>query len=95
MSVTHSNLKTHSPPFALPSGIHQVFFSGTVADGVDQPSLQLLVNGGFRDLDPPVKFSQADAGGVKQAKIPAGAQQVRWTVPNGKHLISTSITQVA
>jgi hypothetical protein len=92
--VTHTSLTTHSPPFALGGGIYQVWFSGTVADGSDLPSLQQLVAGGYRDLDPPIRFSQHDAGGVKQSKVAPGAQ-VRWTVPGSKHLISTNITKVA
>jgi hypothetical protein len=92
--IQHSNLATNSPPFALTGGLYQVWFSGTVADGSDLPALHQLVAGGYRDLDPPIRFSQHDAGGVKQAKVAPGAQ-VRWTIPGSRHLISTNITRIA
>jgi hypothetical protein len=97
MAVTHSNLTTHSAPFALPSGIHQVFVTGTVADGADQPSLQVQANGAYVNLDPPIKWAAHDIGGTKTTKMISGGQY-RWTIPPAgpsPHNISTSITKVA
>jgi hypothetical protein len=95
-AVLHSNLTTHSAPFALPSGSHQVFVTGFVADGADLPSLQKLVGGAWLNLDPPVKFNRLEiGGGVKMAKVASG--QHRWSVPTAgpaQHNINTNITQI-
>jgi hypothetical protein len=94
MAVIHSNLSTHSAPFALPSGYHQVFITGTVADGSDMPRLQQQVGGGYRDLDPAMTFNKLEVGGgCKLTKmLPAGLY--RWSVPGSFHNISTNVTKV-
>lgn len=90
-TVTHSNLTTHSGTFALTGAVVTAAILGNVADGKDQPELQQMVGGNWMQLDPPIRFSKLEIGGVKASKLRSDATNYRWYVPTG-HAISTSVT---
>ncbi|GGI23791.1 hypothetical protein [Bradyrhizobium guangdongense] len=95
-NVTHTSLSSHSAVFQLAGSTVSAFVTGTIADLIDQPELLQLVGGQWRSLDPPMKFSAADRGGVKQAKFNSAATGFRWNIPQagaaGAHVVSTSVT---
>jgi len=64
--------------------------TGTIADGIDPPELQQLV-GGWRSLDPPLRWLSTERGGTKQAKFLSTATAFRWTVAVGGHSITTNV----
>lgn len=90
--VSHTSLTTHSTPFSLNGATtYQILLTGTIADGSDSPELQRLVNGSFVSLDPPVRYKNGEAGGMRQTKVLPAGQQFRWTIPGSKHSVNTRI----
>ncbi|WGR91856.1 hypothetical protein MTX26_15960 [Bradyrhizobium sp. ISRA443] len=91
-TTSHTNLKTHSPPFApaMASTLVSANVSGALADSVDAPELQYLVNGQWLSFDPPLRFNAFEKGGQKSARAPSTGLTMRWTVPLG-HAINTNV----
>ena len=91
-TVSHSSLATHSAPFSLSGATIATSLSGTIADGIDPPELQQLVNGNWRSCDPPLRFLHGEAGGTKRATLSSAATAFRWSVPFSGHSVTTTVT---
>jgi hypothetical protein len=80
--VSHTSLSQHTQPFAVAGATaYSVDVSGVLPNGGIE--LQMLSNGAYVSLNPPMRWQQADAGGTKlTGLIPANAK-FRWTVPLG------------
>lgn len=88
---SHASLTTHSAPFSLTGLTVSASLTGTIADGTDAIELQQFVSGGWRSLDPPVRFLSTEKGGTKQGKAMSTATGFRWTLPGNGHSVSTNV----
>lgn len=89
--VTHAALNSHSPPFSLNGAtIYSVDVSGTLADGGIE--LQMLVNGSYVSLNPPIKFLSTEVGSTKLTGLLPANAKFRWTVNSGLNNASCKIT---
>jgi hypothetical protein len=79
---THTSLSSHSAPFPLLGATaYSVDVSGVLPNGGIE--LQMLSNGGYVSLSPPMRWQQGDAGGTKLTGLLPANAQFRWTVPLG------------
>jgi hypothetical protein len=87
--VAHTSLSQHSPPFSLAGATaYSVDVTGTLADGGIE--LQMLVNGSYVPLSPPISFLSTESGGTKQTGLLPANAQFRWTVKSGVNNATTA-----
>lgn len=89
-TIRHASLAVHSAPFA-PNGAttYSVDVTGTIADGGVE--LQILQNGSFVPLNPPVRFTPFEVGGTKQTGVIPAGTTLRWSIPGIGNNITTKI----
>jgi hypothetical protein len=90
-TIQHASLTNHSSPFAPSGGTSYVAdCQGSIVDGGVE--LQILQNGSFTSLNPPVRFTPFTVNGsVLTGIIPPGAV-LRWTVPRGNNITTKIVS---